>query len=221
MKSRIALLALAACCVSSLALAQIRTGTFEITPYGGYLFGGTFPNGSTAVFNTDVDVKDQGTYGLMVGYNFNSKFEGEFQWSRTKTDFQRDIPNNNGLFGGSSTVKVGDLDIDYYLANFVFNWGHGRWVPYFSMGAGAARLNPSIPNTSTSVEYRATVTFGTGIKAFVTPHFGFRFGGNYYGTSLPDNRNDCDFSHDHDHCHDHNNNWLNQGDVVGGLVFAF
>jgi hypothetical protein len=155
----------------------------------------------------------------MAGYNFNSKFEMEFQWSRTKTDFERTF--DNGLFGGSGTQKVGNIDIDYYLASFVFNFGHARWVPYFSMGAGAARLNPSVPNTSTSTEYRATVTFGTGIKWFVGPHFGFRFGGNYYGTSLPDNRNGCDRSHDHDHCDNNNNNWLSQGDIIGGLVFAF
>jgi outer membrane protein with beta-barrel domain len=221
MKFRIALLALAACCISSLALAQIRTGTFEITPFGGYLFGGTFPNGSTAIFNNDVDVKDNGTYGLLLGYNFNSKFEIELQASRTKTDFVRDIPNNNGLFGGSTSVKVGDLDIDYYLADFVFNFGHRHWVPYFSMGAGAARLNPSVPLVPTSSEYRATVTFGTGIKVFVDPHFGFRFGGNYYGTSLPDDHNDNNCDHSHDHCHNHNSNWLNQGDVIGGLTFAF
>jgi opacity protein-like surface antigen len=219
MRSRIALLALFALLVSSAAFAQVRGGTVEISPFAGYLFGGEFSRGTTALFNTDADVEDHGTYGVRFGYNVNSKFETELQYSRTETHFV--THNNSTLFEPSGTKKLGDLDIDYLLANFTFNFGHGRWVPYITFGGGAARLNPSVPGVNTSTEYKGTGTIGGGVKVFFNPHFGLRFDGRYYATWIHDdnNHNNCDHDHSHD-CSSHHD-WLNNGDVTGGLVFAF
>ncbi len=220
MRLRIALLALAAFWVASLAAAQIRTGTVEISPFAGYLFGGKFERGTTPLFDTTVDVDDHATYGVRLGYNINSKFEVELQGSRTETAFVTHDHDGGGLFGDSSTQKLGDLDIDYYLASLVFNFGHRRVVPYVSLGAGAARLSPRVPDTPASREYRATATLGAGVKVFINPHFGLRFDGRYYGTSIGNNdrRDHCDRSSDR--CDD-NRDWLSNGDLTGGLVFAF
>ncbi len=222
MRPRIALIALVALLVSSFGAAQIRTGTIEISPFAGYLFGGHFARGTTSLFDTTVDVDDHATYGVRVGYNINSKFEVELQGSRTETAF---VTHNggDGLFGGSTSQKLGDLDIDYYLASMVFNFGHRRAVPYISLGAGAARLSPTVPDTTASREYRGTATLGAGVKVFVNPHFGFRLDGRYYATSIGNNDN-----RDHgnrcgsfsDNCRDRTD-WLNNGDVTGGLLFAF
>jgi len=224
MKFRIALIALAASCASSFALAQIRTGTVEISPFAGYLFGGRFARGTTSLFDTSVDVDDHATYGVRLGYNINSKFEVELQGSRTETAFvTHNHDNSGGLFGNDSTQKVGDLDIDYYLASMVFNFGHRRAVPYVSLGAGAARLSPTVPNTTASREYKATATIGAGVKVFVNPHFGLRFDGRYYGTSIGNNDSNNHNSHcdrSFENC-DNNRDWLSNGDVTGGLVFAF
>ena len=99
-----------------------------------------------------------------------------------------------------------------------FNFGHRRAVPYFTIGAGAARLDPHVAGTNAKTETRFTATFGAGVKAFFTPNVGMRFEGRYYGTSLPDSdRGSCDRRFDR--CD--NRNWLSNGDVTGGLIFAF
>lgn len=221
MRSRIASFAAMALLLSSVCWAQVRRGTIEISPFAGYLFGGKFARGTTALFDTDVDVDDHATYGVRLGYNVTSKFEVELQGSRTETAFV--THGRSELFGDSNKTKLGDLDIDYYLANMTFNFGHRRAVPYITIGGGAARLSPSVPNTTASREYRGTGTLGAGVKVFFTPNFGLRFDGRYYATWIRnhrDNRDDrCD-DRFRDNCSDRHD-WLTNGDVTGGLVIAF
>ena len=148
MRSRITLFVVFALLVSSAAFAQIRKGTVEISPFAGYLFGGQFAQGTTALFNTDVDVDDHATYGVRLGYNVTSKFEVELQASRTETGFVRH--EKGKLFESSTSPRLGDLDIDYLLANFTFNFGHRRAVPYITIGGGAARLSPKVAGVQAS-----------------------------------------------------------------------
>ena len=150
--------------ISSAASAQVvRAGTVEISPFAGYLFGGTF--------------------------------------------------------GGSGNQTLGDLDIDYFLGTMIWNFGHEHWVPFFSFGAGVAHLVPHVEPVHSTADTRFTMTLGGGVKYFFDRHFGMRFEGRYYGTSLPDNNNGCSSHDGHDHCH--NNGWLSNGDLTGGLVIAF
>ena len=197
--------------------AQLRGGTVEINPFGGYLFGGTFPAGSTALFSSKVDVDDHPTYGGRIGWNITGKFEAEAQFSRTETHFVSH-GGNDVVFGPAGT-KLGDLTIDYALGYMTFNFGRSRIVPYATFGMGAARLEPDVckvrpsPCVNPSDDWRYTVSAGAGLKTFVNRHFGFRFDGRYYGTLLrSDNRDRC--------CRDRTD-WLSNGDINGGLIFAF
>jgi hypothetical protein len=218
---------LAALALASAGSAQVRRGTFEFTPFYGYFFGGDFPAGSNALFLDRVDVDDHYTYGASFGYYLTSAHEFEFRWAHTDTHFVS--PSGGGLFEPSGSNNLADLTINYYMANWNYNFGHSRAVPYFTMGAGAATLNPGrrtdIPCPDTGCvgptsETRFTASIGGGLKFFATPHFGFRFDGRWYETYL--GSGSCDnFGHNHD-CHGHDNsNWLGNGEVSGGLILAF
>ncbi len=137
MKVRALSLAVAAAALLSASplCAQVRQGTVEIEPFAGYLFGGRFSRGSTDLFPYSVDVADEPTYGGRVGFNVTSLFEVEFQYSQTETEFE--APNSDGIFGPGAT-RLGDLKIQYFLGYTTFNFGHGRFVPYVTVGAGAA-----------------------------------------------------------------------------------
>jgi hypothetical protein len=200
-------------------LAQVRSGTVEISPFAGYLFGGRFPAGSNSLFTSKTDVEDHATYGGRIGWNITSLFEAEAQFSRTETHFIS--PGGEALFGPSGT-RLGDLTLDYALGYMTFNFGHRRFVPYVTFGMGAARLDPDVckarpqPCSNPGADWRYTASAGAGIKTFVTPHFGFRFDGRYYGTLLRDDHCDTDR-----HCGRNRSDWLSNGDLTGGLVFAF
>jgi opacity protein-like surface antigen len=223
MKIRLACLSLCALLFSSVCGAQIRDGTVEISPFAGYLFGGSFARGTNALFNFDVNVDDHATYGARVGYNVTSKFELEVQASRTETAF---VTTNSDVLFGDGGQKLGDLTIDYLLAYSTFNFGHRRTVPYVTLGLGAARLEADVcrgvttPCQNPGRETRFTASLGAGVKIFANPHLGFRFDGRYYATSLPNNRTDtCNTFFDS--CNSSREDWLSNGDLSGGLIFAF
>jgi len=219
MKTRIALLALlAALCVAPPSRAQTPS-IVELNPFGGYLFGGTFNRGSNSLFNTKVDVDDHATYGGRLGFPVTPLFEIELQYSRTSTAL---VTPDGGTLFGPGPQRLGDLDIDYYLGYATFNLGHNRRiVPYLTVGAGAARLDPRVEGTTASADNRFTASAGGGLKMMFNEHFGLRFDGRYYATRL--NKNDGDDGQCDIFFVDCNNNrdWLKNGDVNGGFVFAF
>ena len=216
MKLRALSLAVAAAAMLSASplCAQVRQGTVELEPFAGYLFGGRFSRGTTDLFPYSVDVADEPTYGGRVGFNITSLFEVEFQYSQTETEFE--TPNGGGIFGPGET-GLGDLKIQYFLGYTTFNFGHGRFVPYVTVGAGGATLTPKVAGVNTSSDTRFTASLGGGLKAFITPHFGLRFDGRAYTTSLGErNHSSCD---DYYGCRA--TDWLTNGTATGGVIIAF
>jgi len=218
MKTRIAFISLMALFAVGAASAQVRDRTFEISPYAGYLFGGEFSRGSNVLFNFDVDADDAATYGARLGYNLNSTFQLELQISHTETEFVTGDDDGN-LFGRDFEESFGDLDIDYVLGYMTFNFGRRRAVPYITLGAGAARLDPAIRGARD--ETRFTASLGGGVKTFFTPNFGLRFDGRGYVTSLGDNDDDDFCGGFFDDCDSDRQDWLTNGELSLGLVFAF
>lgn len=216
-RTRLALLVLGASLAAALpAAAQIRQGTVEISPFYGYLWGGSFAEGTNDLFPYRVDVDDDATYGGRLGFNITSLFQIEFQYSRTETAF---IAEDDEIFG-PEPVRLGGLDIDYYMGYATFNFGHSRFVPYVTVGAGVASLDPDVPDVSASSDTRFTASLGGGLKVFVTPHFGFRFDGRGYSTYLGDN-NRCQGCCDDSFYYCSDQNWLTNGEASGGLIIAF
>ena len=218
MKFRILVLTLLAIGATATVSAQVREGTVEISPFAGYLFGGEFARGTTSAFDFTVETDDDATYGLRLGYNITENFELEAQWSRTETEF---VTDDDELFGDDGN-ELGNLDIDYFLGYMTFNFGHRRAVPYVTVGAGAARLDPDIPFSNARRDTRFTGSLGVGVKVFVNPHFGFRFDGRGYATSLGDRDRRDRFCNDDDFFDDcDDREWLTNGEISGGLIFAF
>jgi opacity protein-like surface antigen len=193
------------------AFGQIREGTVEIEPFAGYLWGGHFSRGTTSIFDTRVNVEDRFTYGGRIGYNITNLFEIEGLFQRAETHFTTDSDNGGPVFGGGGEQRLGALDIDYWMGYATFNFGHRRAVPYFSIGMGAARLDPDVPGVAAESDTRYTASAATGVKIFFNPHFALRLDGRYFGTLL----------RDRDRCCNRGSDWLSNGSATGGLLFAF
>ncbi|HWZ86824.1 MAG TPA: outer membrane beta-barrel protein [Thermoanaerobaculia bacterium] len=183
MKIRVFLIALAVGLAGAASgSAQVRNGTIELNGFAGYLVGGTFGDGAgfTAYpYRYHVDVGDDLNYGGRVGYNFNSLFEAEFEYARTDTNFVRhavhfDVPNQD----------FGDFGIQYFMGYLTFNFGHGRGVPYFTMGGGVADLKATFDGVPSFSKTYGTMAFGGGYKYFFNPHFGLRLDARLYSTAL-------------------------------------
>ena len=233
MKLRTAALVLLLSPIAASLSAQVRSGTVEISPFYGYLFGGTLPGGSTTQFSNRVDVADHDTYGVGIGYFVNSTIEIEGRWAHTATGFvdghQSNTSSRHDGDGDGDDHRVADLKIDYLLGYATFNFGHARWVPYVTVGMGAALLDPGMRNDIVCTQSgppcnnpesfaRYTAALGGGVKFYANPHIGFRLDGRGYATYLSSNGSCNNSSHNSGHC---TTNWLGNVETSGGLVISF
>ena len=234
MTRRIAALAFALCAIAPLAGAQVRAGTVEISPFAGYLFGGSFPAGSTSQFpGIRAEVRDHVTYGVGIGYFLNSAIEIEARWARTETGLSDHRNFDGTIHHGGDGPRIADLKIDYFLGYLTYNFGHRRWVPYATIGMGAARLDPGvrsdvvcaaifpIPPACSDPEpfTRYTAAVGGGLKFYANSHFGFRLDGRGYGTYL-NSHGDCNRS-SHSQGNGRCSNWLGNFESSAGLLISF
>ncbi len=210
------MMATAALALAGPLSAQDRSGTWEITPFGGGYFGGTLYAGSNALFNRDVNIGTAPTYGVRLGYNMNRLVGIEFGWSQAKPDITG--PGSDVLFG--QTVKIGEMTTNVYEGNINFNLARGRVIPYFTLGAGAMTFSARVPDVTTSTDTRFVANFGGGVKMFVTPQLALRIDGRYRSAYISSNEGyygGCS----HDCYYYYGSNWYGSGEVTGGLTFAF
>ncbi len=197
------------------ALAQDRSGTFELSPFGGGNFGGTLTTFSpTAQTGPKLDVGDAGTYGVRFGYNFSNRGGIEFAWAHAA----------NGVFDRASgafapRTRLGNFDTDAFEANGVFGFTRGKVVPYFTIGGGVHSMKLSLTGESSSSETKFVGNLGVGVKFWITPRLGIRLEGRARSTSIG-NGSSC---HDHSYCDNSysDSNWYTSGEATGGLSFAF
>ncbi len=213
-------LACALLVVTAPVFAQDRTGTFEISPFAGGYFGGRlYVNtvfqagpGTTTTF-AFLEPADDLTYGVRLAYNVTRHFAFEFDWTSARTDLR--TPSLSGT--SSRNLRVGRLRQNVYEANMLFNFGRRRALGYFGLGAGAATLDTTVDALSRT---RFTANVSAGAKFFFTPRVGLRLDGRY---RVLDQQSDseqrgCDRD---GFCSDRWNRWSYNGELTGGLVFAF
>ena len=213
--------------VPGAARAQDRTGTVEITPFGGGYFGGRLYEGSNVIFARDVDIRSAGTYGLRVGVNANRWLGIEAGFATARADIEdRGSSSGSGLFG--SRNKLGTLDVKEYELNGVFNFGHRRVIPYFTLGGGATTFRARVPGVEVSNDTRFTANLGVGVKVFFNPHVALRFEGRGRSAFVDDSRrcSDRDYNCYDDDSFDSNSDrsnrrWYTSGELTGGITVAF
>lgn len=208
------------------ASAQDRSGTVEISPFGGGDFGGRLYAGSNDVFTRDVDVRPAATYGLRLTYNVNNWLGIEASASRAESDIRsRDLLLDENL--ERRRVKLGELEAWRYELDGVFSFGHRRFRPYVALGAGATRFRTEAAGFATERHTRFTANLGFGMKLWVTPRFAFRLDGRGRAAYVNTSRR-CSDSRDEDFCDDgfrrdsnDSRRWYGSSELTGGVTFAF
>jgi hypothetical protein len=225
--------------------AQQKEKSFEVSPFFGYLYGGTvsdlrfdLPIGLPPA-NKRYDLADHATYGLRVGYNLGPHLEPEIQWSHTET-FLR---STGSLPVPDLCLDRGCFKVDYFLGGMTYNFAKGRTRPYASLSVGVARFSPTfhglvegdpehpaLTSSTTGSDTRFTGSLGLGVKSFITPSFGVRLDVHGYASRIANIRfNICTINSTSGPggpvipvtttCG--TKEWLLNGEVSGGLLFAF
>lgn len=157
--------------IPSAALAERG---FEITPFAGFRFGGSFEDNTTG---TDFKVGETGSLGLILGLRDTPETHYELFYS-----FQRTELTGGGIFGGAPLF---DLDIHYLHLGGTYEFpGERKVVPFISGGLGVTFLIPTGEGLDSSTNF--SMSLGGGAKVPVTGRMGLRFEGRGYMTILPD-----------------------------------
>ena len=196
------------------ALAQDRSGTFEITPFGGGNFGGTLTTYTpSSGYERKLDIGDAGAYGVRFGYNFSNRAGIEFGWAHA----------GNGVYGGTSgafspRTRLGNFDTDTFEVNGVFAFTRGKVVPYLTVGGGLNSMKLTLNGEGSSTESKFVGNLGLGVKFWITPQFGVRLDGRIRSAYI-DSGSGCRDRYCDSYYYD--SNWYTSGEATGALSFAF
>ena len=152
---------------ASTAAAQ----TFEITPFGGWRFGGGFTDLETGA---DLDLDDSLSYGVILSIPWNDppRSRVELIWSRQDTTVSPPGANDPLL----------DLDVQYlHFGGMVpFKTPNDRLETLISGGAGATFMRPGTDGAGSETLFSLSV--GVGLLYHASDHIGIRLEARGYYT---------------------------------------
>jgi len=182
---------------------------FELTPFGGYRYGGTIFADQTNLFgNQNVDVASAGNFGVSFGIPIGSAMKIELMVDRQNTHFT----NGNGLFAPDQ--RLGGFDITYFHGGLQIPFAVSRnATPYVVVSAGVANLDPRVRGASSDTRFSGGA--GIGVKIPINRNVGIRIEERGYFTSLS-NYSNRHYRSYYDYNHD-----LYQGETNVGLFFRF
>lgn len=162
-----------------LFMASIPTDSmgqnFEVTPFAGYRFGGSFVDSFTGV---GLDIKDSESYGVVIGINTSPETQIEFLYSHQTTEIEPE-----GFFSPTSLTS---LEMDTYHLGGSYIWDSGKDLRPFVQGTvGATHFRPD--RAGLNSETRFSFGLGGGVKYYFTKHIGVRLGGRALATLLNSN----------------------------------
>ncbi|HUP44444.1 MAG TPA: outer membrane beta-barrel protein [Thermoanaerobaculia bacterium] len=182
---------------------------FEITPFGGYRYGGTIYADRSLLYGFDAEVESGGNLGVNLGIPIGgTPMKLELMVNQQRTF----LTSGSGLFGRG--VRLDDFDITYYHAGLQVPFGnpHAATVPFIVLSGGLANLRPDIRGVE--AENRFSASAGIGVKVPFNRNVGLRVEARGYYTST--GNDDCRGCYYYDDYSD-----LYQGETNVGLVISF
>lgn len=134
----------------------------EVTPLGGFGFGGAFE-----LEDGELAIDEAPRLGLAVDVPIMERVQLEFRWLRQGTEL---LERSRDLFGPSTTVF--DATVHHVLGGLLWEIQGGRLRPFVVATIGAAGFAPGPADLVT--EWRFAAGLGGGLKAFVSEHVGLR-----------------------------------------------
>jgi len=181
--------------------------TFEVTPYVGYRFGGSFKLIDTG---TQADVNSHVSYALALDLSTNEATQYELFYSRQST-----------TISGQSLAQS-DMTVEYlHVGGTLLLENSQHFLPYLIGGVGATRFSPASPLGRNSTDFSASL--GAGLRIPFNPHFSLRLEARGFATIL--NSNGAIFCRSDQsggvcRIHERGSSFI-QGDLLAGVAYTF
>jgi hypothetical protein len=144
----------------------VQIQSFEVTPFVGVRFGGTFDVRGEQPPQTQATWKDASSYGLSAGVRFDDFSLIEFRWTRSTSTLRFDAPL--ALVG----APLGDVTLNQFHGDFTreFVIPEVKGLRSFLTGSvGATRVAAAHDGFT-----RFSFGFGAGLKQFLGSRFAIR-----------------------------------------------
>ena len=155
------LLTVAPACAQSLEIQG-----FEVTPFIGGRFGGTFEIQPEGAAEVRASLKDSTSYGVAAGVRFDDLSVIEFRWTRTKSALQFDTGIN------PLAAPLGDVTLNQFHGDFTRELALEEVKglrPFLMASVGATHLGAANDGFT-----RFSFGLGTGLKYFINSRLGIR-----------------------------------------------
>ena len=152
-----------------MASAQSNFGKFELTPYGGYRFGGTFDDTQS---DTTIELDNDTSFGLIFNIREAANTQWEIIYSRQTT-----LADTSGLDIGEQSL---DLDVHYFQGGGTYQGTSDRVRPFLSATIGGTFIEPGSSSYDDDVFWSFSI--GTGLNFMPTERLGFRLEARAFGT---------------------------------------
>lgn len=144
----------------------LQIESFEVTPFVGLRFGGTFDVQADQSSQTQATLKDASSYGLAAGVRFDEFSLAEFRWTHSTSALRFAPP-----FAAVGPA-LGDVTLDEFHADFT------REFPIDQVKGLRSFLTGSVGATHVSAANdgftRFSYGFGAGLKQFLGPRIAIR-----------------------------------------------
>jgi hypothetical protein len=148
------------------AHAQSLIQTFEVTPFIGGRFGGTFEIQPEGAAEVRASLKDAASYGVAAGVRFDDLSMIEFSWTRAKSGLRFETGIN------PLNTPLGDVTLNQFHGDFTREFvleEVKNLRPFLMASLGATHLA-----TDNDGFTRFSFGLGTGLKLFLNSRLGVR-----------------------------------------------
>jgi len=193
--------------LSSAAQAADDSPVFEITPFGGYRFGGTFDVQDS---NDAWEVRDSSSVGLVLNLRERANTQWEFIYSQQGSTAQ--------LISSSQPAARVDLDIQYFQVGGTYQWEGDLLRPYLAATIGGTRVSAS---SESDAFFSGSI--GLGFQIMPESRVGIRVEARAWGSLTDsDTRLFCSVGPDQNVCGVRiDGSVLSQVETFAGVVFRF
>lgn len=217
--ARIAALATCLVAIAAAPVAAQRAQSVEISAFGGGYWGSTIYQGplpTPAGPITTVGVNSAGLYGARLGYTVQRQFGVEFSWSATNPTLN--FGSGFNTYGTKGNMSVNNFDFDA-----MFNFGQQRIWGYLGLGLGWSAYSASITDNSGPVATKSQSYFSgntaLGMKAFINPHIAVQLDARYRWSNTNHQTSagvGCVY-----YCYAYSSTWYGASELTAGLTYLF
>jgi len=161
--------ALLGACFLCPAHAQDSRARFELTPFGGYRFGGSFELEESS---DSYDFEDSTSYGLIVNFPHTANTAFEILYSKQSTEAEFSGVNTND--------PLIDVDLQMLQIGGTYQFEGSSVVPYLAATLGATHARASSSGSESDTFWSGSI----GLGVMISPHsrVGLRLEARAYGT---------------------------------------